>query len=46
MPDRHFTLVELLRIIAAALLAVCALVFYINVRLGAGALVVLVHAAF
>ncbi len=33
MPDHHFTLVELLRIIAATLLAVVALVFYINIKL-------------
>ena len=46
MPDHHFALVKLLRIIAAALLAVGAIVFYINVKLGIGALVVLALAAF
>ena len=46
MPDHHFTLVKLLRIIAAALLAVGAFVFYINVKLGIGALVAWALAAF
>ena len=46
MPDHHCTLVELLHIIAAALLAVGAFVFYINVKLGIGALVAWALAAF